>query len=123
MIRLLDYHVVAGGARCPQCQRRLCLRRGIRSGRVLRVLWFAAVLGMLPLFVLLAPLALLLLPLLVPLLLAIGPLNALVREPQRCALCHAVVELPAPPSAPAALPLGSARVIDLQRARRLMRRR
>jgi hypothetical protein len=120
-IRLVDYRLVAGGARCPHCRRRLRIRRGIRSWRLLRALWMAAVACLLPLFVLLAAVAFLLLPLFALLLLAIGPLNSLVHEPERCALCRGVISVEALASPKGAPPLAPARVIDLQRARRLRR--
>jgi hypothetical protein len=55
--------------------------------RVLRVLWFALLLALAPLFVLLAPLALCCLPLWAAVLLSIGPINALARAQDRCRFC------------------------------------
>jgi hypothetical protein len=89
----------------------------------LRVLWFVTMAALLPLFVLLAPLALVLLPLLAPMLLAIGPLNGLVHEPDRCALCRGAIARDALVSSPNRPIVGPARVIDLQRVRRLRRLR
>jgi hypothetical protein len=89
----------------------------------LRVLWFVTLAAMLPLFVVLAPVALALLPLLAPMLLAIGPLNALVHEPDRCVLCRGAIARDALVSLPGRPIVGPARVIDLQRVRRLRRLR
>lgn len=109
------------GSRCPLCHRRLCVRHHFRGWRSLRVLWFVCIVGLLPLFILLAPLALMLLPLWVPLLFAIGPLNALVHEPEHCALCSGAVTLELHASPEIAPLTGAGRVIDLQRRRRLRR--
>lgn len=87
VLRLRDYRTVPGRAYCPCCKRRLVLANRFQHWRAVRVLWFATLFALVPLFVLLAPLALCCLPLWAALLLSIAPMNELARGRDRCRFC------------------------------------
>lgn len=87
VLRLRDYRTVPGRAHCPCCKRRLVLANQFQHWRAVRSVWFAVLFVLLPLFVLLAPLAFCCLPLWAALLLSIAPMNELARRRERCRFC------------------------------------
>ena len=90
--RLRDYQTVSNGALCPNCKRRLRVVRRFRRWRLVRACWFATLcLWILPLSILLAPVMWLTLPCIASFLFALGPLNTLINEAERCAFCRFAV--------------------------------